>query len=236
MYKNNRILAVVPARGGSKGIKLKNLKLVDNVPLVGHVGNVVKKVKLIDKSVVSTDNKRIKKVATEYGLEAPFFRSKDLSGDFVGDVDVLTEALLKSEEIYNQKFDVILMLQPTCPLRKPYHITSCIKKLIDENLDSVWTISKCDTKSHPLKLLNYKNNRLSYLNKNGSNIIARQQLDTLYFRNGAAYALKRNFLLNKKKLLSSKTGALLTKEIIISIDNLWDLEIVNYLYKKENSI
>ena len=76
MYKNNRILAVVPARGGSKGIKLKNLKLVNNVPLVGHVGNIVKKVKLIDKSVVSTDNKRIKKVATEYGLEAPFLDLK----------------------------------------------------------------------------------------------------------------------------------------------------------------
>ena len=124
------------------------------------------------------------------------------------------------------------MLQPTCPLRKPNHIISCIRMIVDKDLDSVWTISKCDSKSHPLKLLNFKEGKLTYYNKAGSKIIERQQLDDLFFRNGAVYAIKRDLLIKKQKLLSKKTGALLIKETMINIDNLWDLELANYLVKK----
>ena len=95
--EKKRILAVVPARGGSKGIKLKNLKKINGKSLIQIVSEVILKSKIFTNAVVSTDNNLIRKEALKFGLDVPFIRPKSLSGDFISDVEVLRHALKKSE-------------------------------------------------------------------------------------------------------------------------------------------
>ena len=227
MFKNYKVLAIVPARGGSKGIPLKNLKKVNGLSLIGHVGNLVKEVDEIDKTILSSDNKLIVNEAKKHGIEAPFIRPKYLSGDRIGDIDVLKHALNKIEKLEKIEYDVIVMLQPTSPLRTAEIVKNSIKELINKGLDSVWTVSKTDLKFHPLKQLKLdSNNNLSYFNKMGSKIIARQELTTLYHRNGAAYSMTRRCLIEQNTLMGKNAGSILLDVPMISIDTLEDLKIV----------
>lgn len=236
MYKGKKILAVVPARGGSKGIKLKNLRPIGGVPMVGLVGDVAKKVPEIDRIVVSTDYEEIARVAQEHGIDAPFRRPENISGDIIGDIDVLTHALHATEKDDGQIYDVIVMLQPTSPLRTSQHVEDTIKKLIDENLDSVWTISQSDSKAHPLKQLTFEGDALGYYDTaNAGKIIARQQLKPLYYRNGVAYALTRDCLLENKALMGGKTSAVLIEDHMVSIDTEWDIALVEFILSQKKS-
>ena len=232
MFKGKRILAVVPARGGSKGVPLKNLQHVAGVPLVSLVGALVKQVTIIDKAVVSTDHDEIARVASEAGLEFPFRRPPELSGDRIGDIDVLTHALLEVEKAEGERYDVVVMLQPTSPLRQAEHVIATIEKLVEENLDSVWTVSETDSKHHPFKQLRVNHGKLDYYDPAGKEIIARQQLTPLYHRNGVAYAMTRECLLDQKTIMGRNAGAVIISGIMVSIDTLWDFELVNFVISK----
>ena len=224
MYKNKIILAIVPARGKSKGIKNKNLKKIKNLSLVEHAGNIIKKINWIDFAIISSDSKKIIKTAKKSNLECLFKRPKIISGDMISDYQVVKHALKTTEKKKRKKIDIILLIQPTSPLRKTYHIEDVIKKIVDEKLDSVWSVSKVNFKFHPLKQLMIKNNRLVYFDKRGKNIIARQQLSNTYFRNGAVYAISRNCVIKKKNLLGNKSAAYVINSRQISIDTLEDLK------------
>ncbi len=233
MYRDRRVLAVVPARGGSKGIPLKNLRTIRGVPLVGLAGECARAVPEIDRAVVSTDHEGIASVAREYGIDAPFRRTEDLSGDRIGDVEVLAHALLATEADDGTRYDIVVMLQPTSPLRRPEHVAETIRKCVDESLDAVWTVSETDSKSHPLKQLKIEDGRLSLYDPAGARIIARQQLDPVYHRNGVAYALTRDCLLGQKSLTGGKTGAVMIGGHHVSIDTEWDIALVEFILANE---
>ena len=234
MISNKRILIVVPARGGSKGIPLKNLRKVNGVPLVAAVGKIIKSLSEIDQSVVSTDHEEIASVAEDAGIAAPFRRPKELSGDRISDIEVLTHALLEMELIDSVTYDIIVMLQPTSPLRKAKHVLDTIKMLVDGAWDAVWTVSETDSKSHPLKQLIVDKNSLNYYDISGGEIIARQQLKPVYHRNGIAYAITRECLLNKKSIKGDRTGALIIKGNHISIDTERDLDLVEFILSSKH--
>jgi len=228
------VLVVVPARGGSKGILLKNLRKVNGIPLVASVGNIIKSIPEIDRSIVSTDHEEIASVAEDAGIAAPFRRPKELSGDRISDIEVLTHALLEMELIDSVTYDIIVMLQPTSPLRKAKHVLDTIKMLVDGAWDAVWTVSETDSKSHPLKQLIVDNNSLNYYDISGGEIIARQQLKPVYHRNGIAYAITRECLLNKKSIKGDRTGALIIKGNHISIDTERDLDLVEFILSSKH--
>jgi len=234
MISNKRILIVVPARGGSKGIPLKNLRKVNGVPLVAAVGKIIKSLSEIDQSVVSTDHEEIASVAEDAGIAAPFRRPKELSGDRISDIEVLTHALLEMELIDSVTYDIIVMLQPTSPLRKAKHVLDTIKMLVDGAWDAVWTVSETDSKSHPLKQLIVDKNSLNYYDISGGEIIARQQLEPVYHRNGIAYAITRECLLNKKSIKGDRTGAFIIKGDHISIDTERDLDLVEFILSSKH--
>ena len=237
MFKNYRVLAIVPARGGSKGIPLKNLKKVNGLSLIGHVGNLVKDIDEIDKTILSSDNKLIINEAKKHGIEVPFIRPKYLSGDRIGDIDVLKHALNRIEKLEKIEYDVIVMLQPTSPLRTAKIVKNCIRELINKRLDSVWTISKTDVKFHPLKQLKLDSkNNLNYFNKMGSNIIARQELTTLYHRNGAAYSMTRKCLMEQNTLMGKNAGSILLDVPMISIDTMEDLKLAEKIITKKKYV
>lgn len=232
MIKGARILVVCPARGGSKGIPHKNLKPFLGMPLVSRVGHLVREIPAIDRAVVSTDSEEIARVARESGLDTPFYRPEELSGDRISDLQVLTHALIEMERLDKITYDVIVMLQPTSPLRTAGHVMDTIQMLVDGNWDAVWTVSETDTKGHPLKQLTVKDGRLDYYDPAGKQIIARQQLTPVYHRNGVAYAIRRSCLLEQKSISGERTGALVIEGFMVSIDTYWDLELAEYIYKK----
>ncbi len=218
MRGGRRILVVVPARGGSKGVKLKNLRPVAGRPLVALVGDLVRGLDWVDRAVVSTDHEEIAAVAEASGLEAPFRRPQDLSGDRIGDLEVLTQALEATEAQDGTRYDVVVMLQPTSPLRRRQHVTDCVDTLVEGDLDAVWTVTPSDLKLHPLKQLKLTDGRLQLWDPRGGAIIARQQLEPVYHRNGACYAISRQCLLEKKSILGEVAGAVVIEEPMVSID------------------
>ncbi|OEJ66116.1 acylneuraminate cytidylyltransferase family protein [Magnetovibrio blakemorei] len=236
MLDSKKILVVVPARGGSKGIPLKNLRTVLGVSLVARVGNIIAEIPEIDRAVISTDHEEIAKVARESGLDAPFLRPPYLSGDTIGDLDVLTHALNEMENIDDTQYDIIVMLQPTSPLRKAKHVVGTIEMLVRKGWDAIWTVSETDSKAHPLKQLVVNDDgNMDFYDDQGALIIARQQLQTLYHRNGAAYAITRDCLLNQKSIMGKYSGAFIIDEPMISIDTEWDLALVETLMLKETA-
>ena len=230
MIGTQRILAVCPARGGSKGIPLKNLAPFHGVPLIARVGQLVGEIPIIDRAVVSTDHPDIAEIAKQSGLDAPFFRPQDLSGDRISDAPVLIHALEEMERLDRVQYDIVVMLQPTSPLRQPEHVIRAIEMLVTEQWDAVWTLSETDSKSHPLKQLILDSDRIDYYDPNGSQIIARQQLTPVYHRNGVAYVMTRSCLLEGKSILGKRTGALILNEHLISIDTMWDLKLAEFMF------
>jgi len=206
MVESKRILAVVPARGGSKGVPLKNIRPVGGIPLIAHTARTISECPFIDRAVVSTDGEAIARIAEESGLAAPFRRPESLSGDRIADWDVLVHALVEMERIDACVYDVVMMLQPTSPLRKPSQLIKVLETLILERYDSVWTVSETDVKFHPLKQLVITDGRLDYFDPRGRDIIARQQLGKAYHRNGLAYAMTRACLLNERKSWALRPG------------------------------
>lgn len=229
MIDGKRVLAVVPARGGSKGIKLKNLRIVAGRPLVALAGDVVRKVPEIDRAVVSTDHEEIAAVAEAAGLAAPFRRPPELSGDRVGDLEVLTHALEECERIDGVRYDIVAMLQPTSPLRTPANVADTIRMLATGDWDSVVTVSQTDLKAHPLKQFVLDGQKLAFFDERGRGVIARQQLVPLYHRNGIAYAMTRECILEQKAIFGRKAGALAIPGHHVSIDTEWDIKMVEYV-------
>jgi len=231
LYKKKKILAVVLARAGSKGIKNKNLKLINGVSLVGNVGLFIKKTKIIDQAIISTDSKKIGNEGLKYNLGFYFIRPSSISGATISDEIVLNHSLKEIEKILKTRFDVIVSLPPTSPLRKINDVNLSIKKLIDKKYDAVWTISKTDSKFHPYKSLVLKKDKLKFFTKMGKNIKFRQQLNQTFYRNGACYVFSRKTIL-QKKILTSNTGFVISNTNQVSIDNISDLEFVRNIVKK----
>lgn len=232
MINDLKVLAVVPARGGSKGIKLKNLRTVQGRPLVALAGDVAKQVPEIDRRVVSTDHEEIARVAAIAGLDAPFLRPEGISGDRIGDWDVLVNALRETEAFDGTTYDIVVMLQPTSPLRRASDVSGVIRMLVDGGYDSVWSVSRTDSKAHPLKQLVVRDGAMDYWDPRGSQIIARQQLEPVYHRNGVAYAITRSCLLEQKTIKGPKTGAYVVEGEHVSIDTEWDIALVEFVLNR----
>jgi N-acylneuraminate cytidylyltransferase len=144
------ILAIIPARGGSKGIPGKNIKPLNGRPLIAWTIDAAKGSKHITRTIVSTDDEGIAAIAREHGAEVPFIRPTEISGDLSTDVEFLTHALDHLQETEGYVPDVVLRLPPTSPLRTAAHIDEGIEVLLnDESLDAVRPI--VEAPKHPYK-------------------------------------------------------------------------------------
>jgi CMP-N-acetylneuraminic acid synthetase len=230
MIDGRRVLAVVPARGGSQGVKLKNLRTVGGVPLVGLAGDIARAVPEIDRRICSTDHAEIARVAREHGLDVPFLRPDDLSGPRIADWDVLNHALLATEALDGVAYDIVVMLQPTSPGRTARHVSDTIRALVTGGFDAVWTVSETDSKAHPLKqLVVREDGALDYYDPAGATIIARQQLQPVYHRNGIAYAITRDCLVRQRSIKGANCGAVIIEGLVANIDTEFDLEVANLI-------
>lgn len=224
MFKGHKILAIVPARSGSKGVLNKNIKKINGKPLIGYTGEFINSLKFIDKSIISTDSSYYQQIAKKYFLDSFFKRSIKLSGSKISDIDVVKDSLIKCEEFFNTKFDIIAYLQPTSPIRRKVDFINALSDLINKKLDSIWSVSEVNIKFHPLKQLDFNNN-LKYFDQRGESIIARQQLNKTYIRNGVFYIFTRECILSQKKILGRKSDFFLIKHKHFNIDDKQDINL-----------
>jgi len=208
MINNKKVLAIIPARGGSKGLPNKNIRTLHGKPLIVWSIDEGKKSKYIDKLIVSTDSKKIATVAKRYGAEVPFMRPKELALDTSATMDVLFHALdffKKKGEIY----DYIVLLEPTSPLRTVEDINIALERLANhKSAKAMVGVAKLES-GHPE--FNVKINKNGFIKPflGGDLIICkrRQDLDGIYFFEGTIYISDVNTLKNKKTFYHEKTMA-----------------------------
>jgi CMP-N,N'-diacetyllegionaminic acid synthase len=193
MYKNNKILVIIPARSGSKGIKNKNIKKIKNKPLLSYSIDYAKKCNLVDEIIVSTESPKYANIAKKFGANVPFLRTKKLAGDKVQDYPVVRECLIKSENFFEMKFDYIILLRPTSPFREAKLIERGLKKL-HHNKASSSVKSVIATTCHPYR--HWKINKKGKLKSIINNVkepynIPRQQLPKFFFSSGDIEVIRR---------------------------------------------
>lgn len=228
LHKLN-IVALIPARGGSKGIKSKNLYLLGNKPLVAWSIESALKEKLIKKTYVSTDSKNITFYSKLFGAEI-HKRPKYLAKDNSTLMDTVKSFLkfLNTEKKF--KVDILIILEPTSPFRDKMLISNCLKKMILNKYDSIATFVKIN--AHPKRMWNLEKKQPTPLMK-GDNFGPRQKLSKVYELDGRIYA----FYANKKKLgdniLFGKAGHYIcNKDRHVEIDDIDDINQANQLLKK----
>jgi CMP-N,N'-diacetyllegionaminic acid synthase len=228
VFNGSRVLAIIPARAGSKGIPKKNIAPVVGRPLISYTTGLTQNLSWLDATVVSTDSEEIAKVATQTPGVEVIWRPEELSGDRIGDHPVLRHALLAQEEETGERYDVVLMLQPTSPLRTVSDVESCITTLQDGDWDAVWSVSTTELTYHPKKQLALSpEGKLGFVIPGSHEIVARQELEPVFHRNGVCYAFTRDFLVNSDSTYSeAQTSAVITPGAHISIDTPEDLAAV----------
>jgi CMP-N-acetylneuraminic acid synthetase len=176
VFKGLRVLAVIPARGGSKGIPKKNIAPVAGKPLISYTTELTQTLAWLDSTVVSTDSQEIAEVATQTPGVEIIWRPEELSGDRIGDHPVLRHALLAQEDQTGEHYDIVLMLQPTSPLRTAEDIEGCITQLREGDWDAVWSVSETELAYHPRKQLALSpTGNLGFVIPGGQAIVARQE-------------------------------------------------------------
>jgi len=230
MIDGHRVLAVVPARSGSKSIPDKNMRQLAGTSLIGWAGICLAHTPQVDARLISTDSAVYAAEGEVYGLAAPFLRPAELSGDAAGAMQVMKHALHEGEAHYGQRFDVVLLIEPTSPLRLPDDLLRTAEILLAREANAVVTVSTLNSQAHPLKILRIVDGRLVHYDALGEAIVARQQLSSgLYFRNGICYALTRSCVLNDARIFTEKTLAHVITRPVANIDAPLDLEWAEFL-------
>ena len=212
---NNKIIAIIPARGGSKSIPKKNTKILGFKPLIAYPIELAKSIKEIDRIIVSTDNKSIAEIAKEYGAEVPFLRPKELAQDNIPTLPVLQHTIKFLEENENYKADIIILLYPTCPFLKKKSVIQGINKLKNENINSIISVSE-DYGRYWI----YNKNKNQYIVLYPEKRVNRQYYKPLYKENGAIYFSKYKTLMNDNKIVDDKKVdfIIMNENEIIDID------------------
>lgn len=233
MYKNKRILALIPARGGSKGLPGKNILSFCGKPLLAWSIEQAKKSKFIDTVIVSTDSESIAAIADKFGAEVPFLRPKNISGSSAKTIDAIFHAL----NFFDKKmgtFDYVILLQPTSPLRTEQDIDKAISLCFKNDAKAV--ISVCKTEHSPLwsvrlpKSLSMK----GFINPVVANK-PRQSLPDFYRINGAIYFSSTSYLRKNNGFLGIDTIAyVMSRECSVDIDTKLDFEFAEFLKLKHN--
>lgn len=198
MYNKKKILAIIPARGGSKGLPKKNIKFLVNKPLIGWTIEQAKTSKYIDEIHVSTDDREIADIAERFDIKVPQLRPDNLALDTTSSMDVV-EYIIEFYSKKSQEFDIIILLEPTSPLRKIDDIDNAIELLMEnDQSDGVISVGEVQTE-HPLsvKKIN-ESGKLEPYFESTKKIYQRQQMDKAYFPYGVIYMIKTDIFKQKK--------------------------------------
>ncbi len=222
MYKDKKIAAIIPARKGSKGIPNKNVILLNGLPLIAHSIIEAKKSTLMDDVIVSTDSEHIIKIAREYGAYTKGLRPTNLSNDTAILYDVLKYEV-ENHGLVERGFDILVLLQPTSPLRRSYMIDDALKRFIDEQQTSAVAVSEVE--EHPILMRTV--NKLGHLDRilQVDSTVRRQDLPKYYKVNGMIYInYISDIMAGYVSFNDNQSPIIIPKEYNVDIDEISDLE------------
>lgn len=229
---NIRVLAIIPARGGSKSVPKKNILKLAGKPLIVWTIEAAKKSSYIDDTIVSTDSKEIKRVAESAGASVPFIRPKSLALDSSPTMPVMQHATHWMEHATGHQYTHIVLLEPTSPLRTSKDIDATIKKAIQTGADCVMTMYRLND-FHPVRAKRIVNDRIvpfSIKEKEGT---PRQALPAAYYRNGSVYVTKRDVLMKKNSIWGKSIRPyIMPVERSIDIDDYQSFSYAEYYLSK----
>ena len=222
MYNNHRILAIIPARGGSKGIPGKNTIDLCGMPLIAYSILAAQKSQYIDRVIVSTESEAIKEVALTYHAEVPFLRPAKLASDTSKTIDCILYTIDTLRSL-GDCYDYIILLQPTQPIRHATLIDDAISTLIDSGHSSL--VSVCPVSEHPILMRTIDANGILHSLLPIPSTVRRQDFPNIYKVNGSIYINRIDETLNADTSLNDNQFAfLMNQEYSFDIDTLDDLQ------------
>ncbi|MFA4932782.1 MAG: acylneuraminate cytidylyltransferase family protein [Caldisericia bacterium] len=227
------VLAVIPARGGSKEIPRKNIFSLSGRPLIEYTFEAAKGSKLINRTIVSTDDNEIAEVGRRNGIDVPFMRPKELAEDNTPTLPVIRHAVEFIEKEHGYKPDIVMLLQPTAPLRKSHHIDEALRLLMNNpDADSVVSVTEVPHQYNPYFVMKIEDDLLKFYNEDAIKYTRRQGLPKAYSRNGAIYAFRLETL-NEKNSLYGDTCLpyIMSFEESVNIDSVYDFKIAEMLLR-----
>jgi N-acylneuraminate cytidylyltransferase/CMP-N,N'-diacetyllegionaminic acid synthase len=235
MNKPN-IIAVILARGGSKGIPRKNLADLGGKPLVAHMITHALNTSTHMDVVVSTEDEEISEAAKQFGAQVPFMRPKELAKDDVPSLPAVQHAVKEMEKREGHFYDLVVYLQPTAPLCRPQDIDTCVNKLLEDSvLRSAVTITEVETHPFKMKRLIESKHLINFVEQGFEDMRPRQSLPKVYRRAGSVYASRRDVVMNNNTLVGEPClGVLVPKETAFDIDTPLDLEMARLIYSKKS--
>ena len=231
-----KILAIIAARGGSKGVPDKNIRDLAGKPLIAYTIDQLIRWGGYDRFVVSTDSERIAKVARYYGADVPFMRPPELARDDTGKSDVLRHAFIGAEKHYGIKFDALLDLDATSPVRTVEDIASIIGLFEQERADCVFSVVRARKNPYFNMVEKQPDGTVGLCKQPGDEILTRQSAPEVYDMNASMYVYDREFLLDESNRtpLSGKSLTYEMDEIsAVDIDSEMDFKFVEFLIKEE---
>ena len=232
MLNNLQVIAIVPARGGSKGIRYKNLCKVGGISLIEWAALLVNALPWVDRALLSTDDSRLANEGKRTGLSVPFIRPKELATDTALGIDVWRHAWLSAEKYWKTHFDISVYLQPTTPLRRLEHIEKVVNTLVKGSFDAATTIASVPGHFVPEKILQIDSKNVVRPFIKGKAVSNRQDAPVYYYRTGACYAAWRETIIEKRAIIEHACAGIIIEEPTANIDTPMDLEWANYLHKK----
>ncbi|MEE3777205.1 acylneuraminate cytidylyltransferase family protein [Campylobacter sp. CX2-4080-23] len=232
----SKILCTICARGGSKGVKNKNIRQIAGLPLIAHTINQARECGLFDHIVISTDSDEIASVAQNYGGEVFFKRNENLASDNAGKIPAIRDALIRSQEHYKREFPYIIDLDATSPLRLASDIKAAFKQFIDDDNDILITATP-SRRSPYFNLIERQSDGSINLSKPlPKAILRRQDTPQTYDMNASIYIWKSQILLNHDELFLPKTGLyIMPQNRSIDIDDELDFMIVEHILRSQNA-
>ena len=233
MYNGKKIIALIPARGGSKSIPKKNIANLGGKPLIAWSIEVAKSLNIIDEILVSTDSDEIAEVALQFGSRV-HMRPSELASDKALVIDTIkfVVSFLKNESVINEN-DYLMLLEPTCPFRSKLDLLNCIELIDGKNLDTVATYKEAEL--NPYRAWKIEDGNAETFIENVNPWLPRQELPQAFQLNGAVYIMKIGSLKDSQhQVVFGKSGAIIMpKERSIDIDNPIDLVVAEALINEK---
>jgi CMP-N,N'-diacetyllegionaminic acid synthase len=229
-----KILAVIPARGGSKGVVRKNIRPICGKPLIAYtIETALAARHLLHRSIVSTDDPEIKAIACEYGADVPFLRPPELAGDRVPTLPVLQHAVRFVEEADGVALDWVLLLQPTAPLRVIEDIEASVTLTHQNSYDSVISVVQV-LAEHPILMKRIEDDRLlPYCIEEKEGTRRQDYQPPAYMRNGAIYLTRRDVLMEQDSIWGQVICPyVMPPERSVSVDNELELKLVELIMQE----
>lgn len=236
MIHKPKILAIIPARGGSKGIPGKNIKLLGGKPLLEYTVDSARESLLLSRVILSSDDKAIINLAKSIGLEVPFVRPAHLATDLSGSLEVVQHALTFFKD-NGALFDAVCLLQPTTPFREKGSIDAAIQQFIDKKFDSLVSVREVPAEFNPHWVFEADESGCLQIATGEKEIIKRrQELPVAYFRDGSIYLTKTEVILKQESLYGDTIGYIISKnKQFVNLDTPEDWERAEWILKKGHS-